>query len=947
MINKKRYICCIFFILLCAIIKAQIATLQTNPSVGKLPVRSVHRIYQDSEGYMWYGTVDGLCRDDGYSIYVFRSDFLHPAPLKSNLIYCIAEDSIHNILFGTPSGAFYVDKANNYQVCSLLPDTLANKTILNIWTMNDGTVLISVPNHHYMVSVKDEAESPYTLVKQLDGTLDAFIQTDKGQCIGAVNDKGLCMFDKNARQWNPLNIPSLSKRISSLVETQGFIWVGSHDTGIQRIDLKTTNQALSCVNQPLATNVLGQSVNDIFFMTASCDGKTLWITSSDDIHAFSINDKGMLIPLDLTSELIGYMPQRKMLSELTTSRDGSIWVAGYDTESFIIDFTPHTTQRIDVPAMQERFKRSTLIVSLSQDDDAETYWLSQERVGLCLYQPKSGRLVTFSDNTDAQDADLYMVHEIIKSSIANRVWVVPTQNCIYSLENIGMRIRLADKVQLPTGQTPKTLYEDSHGRLWIGTWQGIFVYHPENHTLKPVDAKVGHTTSITQTADGTIWATVTGRGVAEIRDEQILKIHEQTFDLLSIASTTDGTLYVGTGEGHLLSADSKAQTLTFTDLSQSAGMNGNMVEKIVADRYNHLWILTNQRLIEFDPHHNTFRITETSGTSQNDAYTLSRFMPRAICADKKTGDILIGGFGGMLRMQPSLQIEGIARRVKVHLTAARIADSLYFNTEHLVAQRGQGIELHLSTLDHLHASTERYAYSLDGGDWVYLPTGQNQIHLHGLARGTHYLRLRATDENGLWSSENSEVVIERLPAWWETNLAFLLYTLTGGLLVFFLFRHLVMRAKKKEEDIWSDSAELMAMHHYVEGDTLTSEQQESSGVVFTQIDRMLLDKVKQTIEQNLSEPDFSVATLASHMNMSRSTLMRKLRAITGKTPLQFIRDVKMDIACQMLSNRTAGVADVAKRLGYSDREHFANTFREAIGVLPSEWQRNQLSDAHL
>ena len=176
----------------------------------------------------------------------------------------------------------------------------------------------------------------------------------------------------------------------------------------------------------------------------------------------------MLIPLDLANELIGYIPQRKMLSELTTSRDGSIWVAGYDTESFIIDFTPHTTQRIDVPAMQERFKRSTLIVSLSQDDDAGTYWLSQERVGLCLYQPQSGRLVTFSDNTDAQDADLYMVHEIIKSSVANRVWVVPAQNCIYSLENTGMRIRLADKVQLPTGQTPKTLYEDSLGLLWIG-----------------------------------------------------------------------------------------------------------------------------------------------------------------------------------------------------------------------------------------------------------------------------------------------------------------------------------------------------------------------------------------------------------------------------------------------------------------------------------------------
>ena len=940
---KSRLICCVFNFLMFSVASSQIATLQPNPSVGKLPVRSVHRFFQDSEGYVWYGTVDGLCRDDGYSIQVFRSDFLHPAPLTSNLIYCIAEDSLHRILFGTPSGAFYIDKANNYQVRPLLPDTLSDKSVLNIWTMRDGTLLISVPHRHYCVRTSGNLAQPYSLVKQFDGSLDAFVQTEKGECMGAVSGVGLSLFDKERQQWKPLTLPGVSLYIAALVESHGFIWVATHDAGILRLDLTAKEPHLRIVSQPSAVNVLGQTINDIFFMTASRDGQTLWATSSDDIHAFSITAEGMLVPLDLASTLIGYMSQRKMLSELITARDGSVWVAGYDTESFIIDFTPHTVQRIDVPVVQERFQRSTLVVSLAQDDDGQTYWLSQERVGLCLYQPQSKRFVTFSDHPNAQGANLYMVHEIVKSRVSHRVWVVPAHNSVYALENDELRIRLAETVKLPDGQTPKTLFEDAQGRLWIGTWRGIFVYHPDTHTLQPVDPEAGHTTSLTQTADGTVWATVTGRGVAEIRDERIHHLHPLQHDLLCIASTTDGTLYVGTGEGRLLAADSRASELTFSDLSQVAGMNGNMVEKIVADRYNHLWILTNQRLTEYDPHHQVFRITETSSTTQpNAAYTLSRFMPRALCADPLTGDILVGGFGGLLRMQPSLQIEGMARRVQVHLTAARIADSLYFDTDHLVVERGQSLELHLSTLDYLNAPTERYAYCLDDGEWVSLPTGQNQFHLHGLSRGTHRLLLRATDENGLWSSEASEIVIERLPAWWETTLAFLLYIIIGVVLLLLLVRHFVTRARKEEEDIWSDSAELVAMHHYVEGETLASEQQERTGVVFAQIDRMLLDKARQTVEQHLAEPDFSVAALAEQMNMSRSTLMRKLRAITGKTPLQFIRDVKMDIACQMLSNRTAGVADVARRLGYSDREHFANTFRDAVGMLPSEWQRTHL-----
>lgn len=77
------------------------------------------------------------------------------------------------------------------------------------------------------------------------------------------------------------------------------------------------------------------------------------------------------------------------------------------------------------------------------------------------------------------------------------------------------------------------------------------------------------------------------------------------------------------------------------------------------------------------------------------------------------------------------------------------------------------------------------------------------------------------------------------------------------------------------------------------------------------------------------------------MNMSRSTLVRKLKSITGQTPLQFIRDVKMDEARRLLQSRSATVADIAQRLGYSDREHFSRIFREVTGQLPSEWQKQQ------
>ena len=71
------------------------------PNIGKLPVNEVTAIQQDEDGYMWYGTSDGLCRDDGYNIRVLRSDFNTPGVLTRNYINNIAVDNNGHIWFST------------------------------------------------------------------------------------------------------------------------------------------------------------------------------------------------------------------------------------------------------------------------------------------------------------------------------------------------------------------------------------------------------------------------------------------------------------------------------------------------------------------------------------------------------------------------------------------------------------------------------------------------------------------------------------------------------------------------------------------------------------------------------------------------------------------------------------------------------------------------------
>ena len=112
-----------------------------------------------------------------------------------------------------------------------------------------------------------------------------------------------------------------------------------------------------------------------------------------------------------------------------------------------------------------------------------------------------------------------------------------------------------------------------------------------------------------------------------------------------------------------------------------------------------------------------------------------------------------------------------------------------------------------------------------------------------------------------------------------------------------------------------------------------------SKIDFTSIDEQLIEKAIGAVERNLSDPEFDVIALAAELGMSRSTLARKIKGLTGRTPLDFIKGIKMKHACQMLQNKNMSIAEVVVALGYNDHKYFTSSFKEIYGITPSEYQR--------
>ena len=210
--------------------------------------------------------------------------------------------------------------------------------------------------------------------------------------------------------------------------------------------------------------------------------------------------------------------------------------------------------------------------------------------------------------------------------------------------------------------------------------------------------------------------------------------------------------------------------------------------------------------------------------------------------------------------------------------------------------------------------------------------GENIAEYNGFSRGSYTLEVRACDEYDRLSGELTTLEIKRLPHFYESWWAFLIYFLLLLLSVGYVLVLYRRRLKKQNEELWADSEEMIKMRSYLSSPVTLPEEE------FQKLDRILLEKATKVVEDNLNDSDFDVNALARGVNMSRSTFSRKIKSITGKTPLDFILEIKMQHACKLLESKNYSISQVADMVGYGDRRYFTTSFKKEIGISPRDYQ---------
>lgn len=891
---------------------AQNFSIHTLPTQRQLPVASVHCVIQDSEGYMWYGTEGGLCRDNGYQIDVFRPS-ISERPQEANQVNTIVENGDGDIIFGTAFGLYIINK-HDYKVKPidlglgpLFIEVLFIDSRNHLWVGCDGAIYECAGNGKLLKSYP-------SLVSGSPASVSGITEGSDGTIYVLQWRSGILRRQQGEPSFTPLQwgIPATPLRMVE-DEQQHSFWVLTSGAGIQHMTINGEECKLTAQSATLSDNERNHGLS----MLQDIRHGLLWATTQGDIYAYSLNADGILQEVPTG----GWLPEgKKILDQLWQDRDGNIYVAGFTPHTFIITAEQSDIVRRVTPAIS-RQTGFPLLADRTIHDGDRYIWIWQGRKGLVLYDCENDQVKALS----------WKPSRHIKHCSKGGIWAFNDTSVSHLWQQQG-QIAEEQIVTVPEDEKICNIHESQDGMLWVATSQHLYRMPLSGKLLNKVGPLPDAPKSLDSDKQGNLYMAIGKKGLflADSKNgvRRIDNLNDETF--MSVATMSNGTVWASTYKGNVYHY--LPDTGKMVNESQLNNPGGNAIKSICTDALGHVWTMTDQQVCEYAPTSHAFRIFRNTDANINVSYfyALEQMDQSHICID---------GAGALIEVQSSAELN-LQTTTKVHPLVSSIivkGESRYILSglkEIRLSSDEQEVSLNLTTLDHIHASSISFAYQVEGinREWVYLPQGINTIILNHLPKGSRSLLVKATDRYGCWSQPTKLISIYREPCWYETWWANILFLIIVLLIAYTIWRierriHLLRRLIHRRQEVRLDEIEMKR-------DDIAEQQRD---------DEFLRRAISKT-EEHLSQPDYNVESLADDMCMSRITLYRRIQEQTGQTPTDFIRDIRLKKAATLLlQHPEATIADIARKVGFSTPKYFSRCFRNKFGVLPRDYASSQES----
>lgn len=805
----------------------------------------------------------------------------------------------------------------------------------------------------------------------------AILQYDDDRiCIGT--DNGIRWFNLRTESYENI-FPELESvgAVRSLVLHDGYLWIGTRDEGLKRYDFSTGNiEDMTSDGKEKTTVYYLESVGERLFI-ASYEHLTCYDAGTDSMSVIELGTPGRLMVNSLLWDenhdclwvgTEGYLYKYfiatgeavrqpfligNSFKTLSFDGDGNI-LMGTDAGLYVLDRKRGTRQHIVHDSRNPNSLCNNVIWDILCDRH-QNIWLATDR-GVSLAHRNAGRrYMHISEIVRSGDGNLftYMLRDtygdwwlggenglihirggLLDGDVGwfrhdngerrlrhNRVRHIYEDSSagiwIATDGGVGRYDRRSDRFifyRIQTGPSGKnanwaySIAEDSQGRIWVASYMGgVFVCDRDSmeilHHLDESDGIGNNVYHLQADEEGHIWAS-SSKGLVSI-DENTLEfdVHDVYMDNMLYAD--DHIWYSLSGKLYRYDvSDSEQINIPFSE-------NCRQIYSFIREDED-IWFTSSDGVFRIDTE--TLSVTDMFHTSEPYLCGLH---------DRRSGEMILGGEDAVMTF--TLEDRKPRCRQDTLFIASLVSgeglmkpgDDYEIGEGRLEIRNVPDFTIELSSYS--YRPDESYWYRFDDGPWQ--TTGRNRNHIPvDLPGGTYTLQLSCSDPDSVQDAGITTCVVVIPHPWYIDWKAFVLYFAVLAAVAAVVLK---ARIRRKERDEQMKEKEKFLNLFVIEN--LQKHKPE---------DKVFLEKVTEAIEKNMGREEFNVSLLADMMAVDNKQLYRKLKQLTGLTPVNYIRKLRMRKAAVLLEQEKFTVSEVMYLVGYSNSSYFSKCFAEEFGSTP-------------
>ncbi len=748
----------------------------------------VNEITQDSNGFIWIGTEDGLNRFDGYDFLIYQHDHKRPSSLHENWVISLAVVPKKGLWIGTIAGLSYLDFATekfiNYSI--RYPELIG--TVRDLLYLEDSGVWVATNNGLFFREKDSDPNMPFKIIQLLDkGESNKVIKvlTSSVEAVFVATKNCIFRINKiNHLVTNLCDSKVLSfiryKEINKILIDNNELWIAT-TTGLFLYNLKNGNVSSFDKNSKNGQSIASDYVQDLVFDS----NNSIWVSTTGGVSVFNRRTH------KFTSHTQAGLGKKQLsASDIISSyidSEGLVWLGTYGRGVNLLNPNQRRFEHLFTQQDALNIDSNNTIHGIEKDQ-YENLWLASYGGGLLKYNLMTG---TISKPLEEQGISYDKYVFSLKIDKNNQLWISTFSEVMLldlETEQVSKIIINIDGHEIKESVNVSKFFEDNSGSMWLLGETGLYkqkgsikISAIKNQSTKTLEfeswreklpysyrEKTNSLNSMVEDRDGNYWIGGDAGILLYNRKEDSWQhfIYDATLPnslssngVQTIYIDNQGFVWIGTADGLNLVIEIESlhgKSYHFERITTHEGLPSNVIYGIQQDDNFGTWISTNRGVVKFDKNVLKMDLFRSADGLSSDEFNLGGSF---VDENNRIYFSSINGITSIVDSNTKKLIKKTNLRfVKIKL-GTEVLGSFILNTKNKIPTKvieyGDAIEIWVTAMTNLKFGVSRFRYRIKGFDNKWVNLGSNRkLFIAGLTTGSYEIEIQSRVSGESWSSNS-------------------------------------------------------------------------------------------------------------------------------------------------------------------------------------------------